>query len=93
MPHFPLQNVSNEVTWKYVQGTAYFFVYSSQYFGEVLEYFTSYCVLVCISLTNPSIHTFIYNQSVYRSLVNICLGLMLVSQYMQFSGSIFIFKD
>lgn len=73
--------------------TFFFFVYISLYFREILEYFVPYCVSVSISLTNPSIHTCIYNKSVYIPLVNICLGLMLISQYMQFSGSIFIFKD
>lgn len=60
---------------------------------DELKSHTPWCGSISISLPNPNVHSTVYYQLVYRSLVNICSGLMLISQYMQFSGFIFIFKD
>lgn len=57
------------------------------------EVLTPRCGSVSSFFSNPNVHSTVYYQPVYRSLVNICSGLMLISQYMQFSGLIFIFKD
>lgn len=60
---------------------------------DELKHFTPRCGSASISFPNPNVHSTVYYQPVYRSLVNICSGLMLISQYTQFSGFIFIFKD
>lgn len=60
---------------------------------DELKSLTHQCGSISISFPNPNVHRVVYYQPFYRSLVNICSGLMLISQYMQFSGFIFIFKD